>query len=123
MKIVHICQYYNDGFGYQKNLLSKYQAKLGHKSMVITSDWSSCFSGEKKGKIVGTGEFIDNSVRILRLPISGEFKGRSVRFVNLKESLEFEKPDYIFHHGMNAPSLITAIKYKKKTYFGFSCSR
>ena len=91
--------------------------------MVITSDRSSYFSGEKKGKIIGTGEFIDNSVRILRLPISREFKGRSVRFVNLKGSLEFEKPDYTFHNGMNASSLITAIEYKKKTFFGFSCSR
>jgi hypothetical protein len=47
MKIIHICQYYNDGFGYQENLLPRYQAKLGHDVMVITSDRMSYFSGKK----------------------------------------------------------------------------
>lgn len=114
MKIVHVCQYYNDGYGYQENLLPKYQAKLGHEVMVITSDRMSYFSGEKKPKIVGTGEFEDNGIRIVRLPIEREFKGRYVKFVNLIEVLEKENPDYIFHHDLTCPSLIEAAKYKQK---------
>jgi glycosyltransferase involved in cell wall biosynthesis len=113
MKIVHICQYYNDGFGYQENLLPKYQKKLGNDVVVITSDRRSYFAGEKVPKIVGTGQFEDNGVRIERLKISGEFKGRHVRFSNLTMHLESEKPDYIFHHGLTAPSLIEAAKYKQ----------
>lgn len=114
MKIVHICQYYNDGYGYQENLLPRYQKKLGHDVCVITSDRKSYFAGEMKPKVVGTGQFEDNGVRIKRLQISGEFKGRYVRFTNLTMHLENEKPDYIFHHGLTATSLITAAKYKRK---------
>ena len=114
MKIVHICQYYNDGFGYQENLLPKYQKKLGNDVVVITSDRRSYFAGEKVPKIVGTGQFEDNGVRIERLQISGEIRGRHVRFSNLTMHLESEKPDYIFHHGLTAPSLIIAAKYKQK---------
>lgn len=40
MNIVHIAPNspYNDGWGYQENLLPKYQHKLGHKVTLIVSD-------------------------------------------------------------------------------------
>jgi len=113
LKIIHVCQYYNEGYGYQENLLPRYQAKLGHEVMVITSDRMSYFSGEKDPKIVGTGEYEDNGIRILRLPIKWEFKGRFVVFDNLYDILNKEKPDYIFHHGLTSPSIKTVCKYKK----------
>lgn len=69
MKIVHICQYYNDGYGYQENLLPRYQKKLGYDVKVITSDRMSYFAGEKVPKIVGTGRFEDSGVPIERLSI------------------------------------------------------
>ncbi|POZ92401.1 glycosyltransferase [Petrotoga halophila] len=114
LKIIHVCQYYNEGYGYQENLLPRYQAKLGHKVMVITSDRMSYFSGGKDPKIVGSGEFEDNGIRILRLPIKTELKGRFVVFNNLYDILKREKPDYIFHHGLISPSIKTVCKYKKK---------
>ncbi len=113
LKIIHICQYYNEGYGYQENLLTRYQATLGHKVMVITSDRMSYFSGKRVPKIVGTGEFEDNGIRILRLPIKSKFKGRLVFFNNLYDILKREKPDYIFHHGLKDPSIKTVCKYKK----------
>jgi len=112
MKIVHICQYYNDGYGYQENLLPRYEKKLGHDVVVNTSDRKSYFAGERKPKIVGTDEFIDQGIRKVRLPISSEFKGRFVRFRNLAGVLASERPDYIFHHGIASPSLIIAAQYK-----------
>jgi len=114
LKIVHICQYYNDGYGYQENLLPRYQKKLGHDVKVITSDRMSYFAGEKKPKIIGTGHFEDAGVPVNRLPIRGEFKGRFVWFKGLKETLQKERPDYIFHHGVMSPSLIPCSKYKGK---------
>lgn len=112
MKIVHICQYYNDGYGYQENLLPRYQKKLGHDVKIITSDRMSYFAGDKEPKIAGTGNFEDAGVPIERLPIRGEFKGRFVLFKGLFELLKEEKPDYIFHHGITAPSLLTCAKFK-----------
>ncbi|MGC9797290.1 glycosyltransferase family 4 protein [Fervidobacterium riparium] len=112
MKIVHISQYYNDGYGYQENILPYYQALLGHEVVHITSDRMSAFVPLDK-RIVGVKNYIDNNVKIIRLPTKGEFKGRFVLFKGLYETLKEERPDYIFHHGLTSPSLFTAAKYKR----------
>lgn len=114
MKIVHICQYYNDNYGYQENLLPKYQKKLGHEVSIITSDRTSYFTNNQKPNVVGVGVFNDAGLEILRLPIKAEFKGRFVFFQNLEQELARQKPDYIFHHGLTAPSLVQCAKYKKR---------
>jgi len=113
MKITHICQYYNDGWGYQENLLPRYQKKLGHDIVVIASDRRPFYPGDKNKRIIGTGTFFDNEVRVERIPIKWELKNRFVMFKDLRSILEKEKPDYIFHHGVTALSLKTAVEYKK----------
>ena len=113
IKILHICQYYNDDWGYQENLLPRYQAKLGHEVVVVTSDRRPYYVGDTNPRIIGTGTFDDNGIRVERLPIKWEFRNRFVVFENLMNVLEREKPDYIFHHGLTMPSLIIASKHKK----------
>ena len=51
MKIVHIAPSapYNDHWGYQDNLLPKYQKKLGHEVTMITTNLM-----HRDGKIVET---------------------------------------------------------------------
>ncbi len=114
MKIVHICQYYNEGWGYQENLLPKYQKKLGHDVIVVTSDRRPFYANDKNPRIVGTGTFYDNDIRIERIPIKWEFKNRFVVFKDLMDVLKRENPDYIFHHGLTTPSLIITAKYKRE---------
>lgn len=48
MKILHICVTgpYTDGFNYQENMLTKYQAKAGHDVYVIASEWEWGKNGE-----------------------------------------------------------------------------
>lgn len=112
MKLVHVCQYYNDGYGYQENLLPQYQSLLGHNVVLITSDRMSGFIPEKK-RVIGSKTYFEGHVKIIRLPIKWEFKGRFVIFKGLYETIAKEKPDYIFHHGLNAPSLLEVVKYKR----------
>lgn len=111
MKIVHIHQYYNDGLGYQENILPRYQAKLGHEVILITSNLSNGFNNDERIKKVG--EYKDNNFKVRRISIKGEFKGRFVVFKNLYEQLDEIKPDYIFHHSVTSPSLGIVCKYKK----------
>ncbi|MGU8414239.1 glycosyltransferase family 4 protein [Clostridium perfringens] len=111
MKIVHIHQYYNDGLGYQENILPRYQAELGHDVILITSNLSNGFNNDKRVKELG--EYIDSNFKVRRINIKGEFKGRFVVFRNLYKELEQIKPDYIFHHSVTAPSLGVVCKYKK----------
>lgn len=111
MRIVHIHQYYNDGLGYQENILPRYQAKLGHEVTLITSNLSNGFNNDERIKEIG--EYDDNNFKVRRIEIKGEFKGRFVVFKSLYEHLEEIKPDYIFHHSVTSPSLGIVCKYKK----------
>ena len=116
MKILHICQYYHPGLGYQENLLPYYQSKLGNEVIVVTSDRIlPVMRNVKAASIINykPGEYEDNSVRIVRLKTTREFKNRFVFFKGLYEFLEVENPDYIFHHGLTSPSMYTVYKYKK----------
>ena len=115
MKIVHICQYYQEGLGYQENLLPLYQKKLGHDVVIVTSDRVLPPFRRLKGQIRSDrGANQHNEVPVIRLQTVSEFKNRFVVFKNLIQVLEAERPDYIFHHGVTAPSLITATRYKRK---------
>jgi glycosyltransferase involved in cell wall biosynthesis len=73
MKILHITNYYHEGFGYQENFLAHYQKKLGHEVLILASDYYFPFSsynttmrkvlGERKK---GAGVFQDNGVTLIR---------------------------------------------------------
>jgi glycosyltransferase involved in cell wall biosynthesis len=112
MKIVHIQQYYNDGMGYQENILPRYHSKLEHDVVLITSTLSNGFTGGQRQK--REGKYQDNGFKVHRIPVKGEFKNRFVIFENLYDYLKKEKPDYIYHHSVIAPSLAIVAKYKKE---------
>lgn len=117
MKIVHIAPNapYNDYWGYQDNLLPKYQQKLGHDVTMITTNLM-----HKDGKIVETdcGDYILNDgVRVIRL---ARKKYPHIILTNLYSKLDvFEilceiKPDFIFYHGLVSTTIYDAIRYKNK---------
>ncbi|WP_214756194.1 glycosyltransferase family 4 protein [Exiguobacterium sp. s157] len=111
MRVLHIQQYFNEGMGYQENILPYYQQKLGHDVVLVTSNRSNGFAGQSR--IQEEKEFIENEFKVNRIGIKGEFKGRFVIFNDLYSYIEKEKPDYIFHHSVTSPSLWTIVKYKK----------
>lgn len=112
MKIVHVQQYFNEGFGYQENILPKYQQDLGNEVVMLTSTRSDGFNGESR--IRKSGVKYENGFLLKRLDIKWEFPKRFVSFKDLYSFLEAEKPDYIYHHSVTAPSIFTVSKYKKK---------
>lgn len=112
MKIVHIHQYFNEGYGYQENILPGYHQELGHDVILITSTYSDGHNNEKRKK--KTGVFEENNFLVKRIETVGEFKHRFVLFKNLYKELEVQRPDFIYHHSPTAPSIITVSKYKKK---------
>ncbi|UQF24040.1 glycosyltransferase family 4 protein [Vagococcus lutrae] len=111
MKIVHIHQYFNEGYGYQENILPSYQKKLGHDVILITSDLADGHNNEPRKRKVG--DFQENDFAVRRIKTYGEFKKRFVLFKKLYEELKKERPDYIYHHSPTAPSIVTVYKYKK----------
>lgn len=112
MKILHIHQYFNPGYGYQENIMPMYHKKITEKVLLITSDLSDGHNNEVRKYPVGN--YIENNFDYKRIKSSGEFKGRFVFFKNLYKEIEEYNPDYIYHHSPTAPSLFTVSKYKKK---------
>ena len=120
MKIVHLCvnSFYTDGYSYQDNLLPKYHKKLGHEVTIITS--KLCFSGNKiivdnRNKYVN-----DDGVNIIRLASKYDenydresIKSKFNVFYGLIDSLNEEKPDILFIHGLNFVDLKRVVKYLK----------
>lgn len=122
MKIVHIAPVspYNDYWGYQENLLPKYQKKLGHDVTLIITNLM-----HKNGKIVATEPSdytLDDDVRVIRLK---KKKYPSRILTNLLSKLDVLpllkeiRPDFIFYHGLLGTTIKDAIKYK--TEFNHDC--
>ncbi len=116
MKVLHICltSPYTDGWNYQENMLTKYQALNGHKVSVIASQWKWGTNGVIE--INQSTIYINNEgTKIYRLPIKG---GRDVfyrykRFERLYETIEMIKPDYIFVHNLQFFDIDNICKYAK----------
>lgn len=117
MKIVHIAPNapYNDYWGYQENLLPKYQKILGHEVVLIVPNLM-----HKDGGIVETdcNDYkLDDGVRVIRLPIK---KYKSKIWTNLNTRLEVYEllkklhPDLIFFHGLVSTTIYDVVKYKKR---------
>lgn len=119
MKIVHVCLSgtYNDGWGYQENIISEYNANAGYDVTVIAS---------KEGIIKCDIDYNDsrnikyelNGVTIVRLSnakyipalLSKKFK----LYHNLYKTIDDINPDILFFHGTIGFPLYIIPKYKKK---------
>ncbi len=117
MKIVHIAPNapYNEGWGYQDNLLPKYHKKLGHDvTLIITNTM------HKDGKIVETEceDYVNNDgVRVVRLKRKKYFNRilTNIRSkMDVYQLLKEIKPDFIFFHGLLGTTIYDVVKYKKR---------
>ncbi len=117
MKIVHIAPNapYNDNWGYQENLLPKYQKRLGHDvTLIITNTM------HQNGKIVETdcADYVsDDGVRIVRLAYKKSVHRKLTTLfakLDVLPYLEDIKPDFIFFHGLVSNTIFDVVRYKKK---------
>lgn len=118
MKIVHLCisNFFIDNYSYQENMLVKYHAQMGHDVTVIASSFS--FNSKGEGCFLPTpSEKIDkDGCKIIRL--SYKKPVRLFRFLRsyqkLYSTLEYEKPDIIFSHGVAMVDTTILVKYIKR---------
>lgn len=117
MKIVHVAPNspYNDYWGYQENLLPKYQRKMGHDVIVITTN--KIHKDGSIDEIKPTEYILNDGVKIIRLKYKKYFfKKITGVFCNLDvyNILEKVKPDLIFYHGLVSYTIFGVVKYLKK---------
>lgn len=119
MKIVHVCLAgsYNDNWGYQDNMIPKYNKKDGHSVTVITSIFINSTTSEGYEKIEPGEYYLDDGVKIIRIPFKRFIPNKIVEklrvYEGLLQLLESEKPDFIFMHCIQFLDMNIVIKYVK----------
>lgn len=113
MKIVHVTHHYIDGWGYQDNLLPKYQQKSGHEVVVLTEN--SHLPLSCKEDVIRKGDdYYDGDVRVRKFKSYINTGNSGFICSGLYKLLKQEKPDLIFHHGVDSSSMVVSAYYKKK---------
>ncbi|MFY9382072.1 MAG: glycosyltransferase family 4 protein [Eubacteriales bacterium] len=120
MKIVHLCLCgsYNDNWGYQDNIIPKYNKKDGHDVTVITSVFKNSTKHEGYEKVEPGEYYLDNGVKVIRIPFKRIFIDKISEKLRIYEGLykrlQEEKPDVIFVHGIQFWDIRTVIIYKRE---------
>lgn len=117
MKIVHIAPYapYNEGWGYQDNLLPKYQAKLGHEVTLIITNKENRDGG--LAEVPCCDYMSPDAFRVIRLRpfLNGRGKiGALLSRMDVYDLLKQLEPNLIFYHGINGITIFQISKYKRK---------
>ena len=116
MKVIHIAPNapYNAGWGYQENILPRYQQKLGHEVILYTTNL------EHKGNQLVETECSDSitsdGFRVVRkkvLKANHIIFGNRINKIDVYSDLIKEKPDFVFYHGLVDATIFQVTKYKR----------
>lgn len=115
MKILMICEFYDEALEYQENLLAKYYALNGHSVTIITSTIRSIqdyYHDRDPGK--GAREVEHTAyARVIRLPFRYNFLHRIKIFEPIFSIIEEEQPDLLYFHDI-IPNILEGVRYVKR---------
>jgi 1,2-diacylglycerol 3-alpha-glucosyltransferase len=119
MKIVMLCDFYNESLEYQENLLTKYYTKHGHDVTVIASTYDSVFDlySDNYDNKAPARTYYDGKAKIIKLKyrfkVYFKLMNRIKLYTPIWGILNQESPDIIYVHDI-MPNLIEIVKYKKQ---------
>jgi len=114
MKIVMLCDLYDETSQYQENLLAKYYVKNGHEVIVIAATFNNAadYYANRYERNAPARQYLDGRVRIIKLPYSVNILSRLRKFGGVADILARERPDLIFLHDIHL-NLAEAAAYKR----------
>lgn len=114
MKILMLCDFYNEALEYQENLLVKYYRKHGHEVTVIASTFDSVFDYYNDRHDPGWPErrYTDQGATIVKLRYRYNLLNRLRAYTRIDRLLEEAAPDLIYVHDimLNLPECISYVK-------------
>jgi 1,2-diacylglycerol 3-alpha-glucosyltransferase len=117
MKIVMLCDMYDDGVQYQENLLGKYYSLAGHSVTVLATTINSIrdyLAGKEKYDPASPPRtYWDGPTKIIKLPLRLNFMNRLRYLRGVDAILEAEQPELIFVHDVHL-NLINAVRYRRR---------
>lgn len=115
MKIVMICEFFDEALDYQENFLAAAYHGLGHEVVVVTSTTKSIFdfTVEASGATLAAGETRTETARIVRKPWRVNLLHKLKAFGGLGALLERERPDLVYFHDV-MPDMLDAVGYMRR---------
>lgn len=112
MKILMICEFFDEALDYQENFLAKTYHRLGHEVVIVTSTTGSVFdyTVDKSGAQVEGGETRTEYARIIRKPWRINILHKIKAFENLSGLIQREAPDLVYIHDI-MPNMLDALSY------------
>lgn len=106
---------YNEGWGYQENILPKYQARNGNEVTLIVTNKEHSSSGLVD--LPETDYISKNGFRVIRKAKKKIINQKMTEFLSMidihKELIELN-PDIVFCHGLSNITIFQVLKYKRK---------
>jgi 1,2-diacylglycerol 3-alpha-glucosyltransferase len=112
MKILMVCEFFDDKLDYQENMLARAFGKAGHEILVIASPITSLqdyVADKDRGKGTPSETNCDWG-KLVRLPFQINLLHRIKRFTSIRPTLEAFKPDLLFFHDI-IPNLTEGVRY------------
>jgi 1,2-diacylglycerol 3-alpha-glucosyltransferase len=102
VKILMLCDLFQDDLEYQENMLLKYYRSNGHDVTVVASLFESAFDYYADRAPKGPARRYElNGATIIKLPYRMNFANRVRAFPPIGGILEQERPDLVYVHGIS----------------------
>lgn len=114
MKIVMICEFFDENLEYQENHLAAFYVRSGHDVTVIASTFDTVanyYAGRHDAKLPRQ-DYVHSGVKIIKLPYRYNILNRHRAYVSIEEILEAESPDMIYIHSI-LPEIPQIIAHKR----------
>ena len=110
MKILMLCDFYNENLEYQENLLSKYYVKHGHQVTIVTSTFESVFDyyADRHDNRCPERHYDNGGTHIIKLRYRYNILNKLRAFTSITGILDATEPDLIFVHDimLNLPECV-----------------
>jgi 1,2-diacylglycerol 3-alpha-glucosyltransferase len=115
MKILMICEFFDEALDYQENFLARVYHRQGHEVVVVTSTAGSVFdyTVDRSGVALAGGEHSTGCTRIIRLPWRINLLHKIKAFADLRPIIERERPDLIYVHDI-IPNMLDCLGYVRR---------
>lgn len=119
MKILMLCDFFNESLEYQENLLVKYYRKQSHEVTVLTSTFDSVFDyyADKHDSTLPSRTYQHDGATIIKLRYRYNILNRLRAFERIDRILDERKPDLIFVHDimLNLPECVRYVRANPST--------
>jgi glycosyltransferase involved in cell wall biosynthesis len=111
MKIVMLCEFYNEELDYQEVMLAKYYRDLCHEVVVIAGATTS-FHDYMAGRASECEPIVEEGryARIYRMPVRMTILKKIVVYRSIRNIVEIECPDLLYFHDI-IPNMLECIDY------------